>query len=123
MVRHVASHIRRAAVLVSVFLSCVSGPAALLPAAASSARTADGGHNCYKMLVLRVVDGDTVYGYIDTSDPIVAVRVKLRLKGIDAPEHPRPGKMPGRTPQGRGSTALCQHAPGPRHREPHPKPR
>ena len=41
---------------------------------------------CYKMLVLRVVDGDTVYGYIDTSDPVVAVRVNLRLIGIDAPE-------------------------------------
>ncbi len=41
---------------------------------------------CYNMLVVRVIDGDTVYGYIDTSDPVVAVRVNLRLIGIDAPE-------------------------------------
>jgi len=41
---------------------------------------------CYNMLILKVVDGDTVYGYIDTSDPMIAVRAKLRLSGIDAPE-------------------------------------
>ena len=42
--------------------------------------------NCYNMHILKVVDGDTVYGYIDTSDPMIAVRAKLRILGIDAPE-------------------------------------
>ncbi len=41
---------------------------------------------CYKMLVLRVIDGDTVYGYIDTSDPIIALRASLRLADVNAPE-------------------------------------
>lgn len=41
---------------------------------------------CSPMLLLKVVDADTVQGYIDTSDPEVAVRASLRLEGIDAPE-------------------------------------
>ena len=41
---------------------------------------------CQPVLLLAVVDGDTVHGYIDTSDPSVAVRVKIRLDGIDTPE-------------------------------------
>lgn len=41
---------------------------------------------CTPMLLLKVVDADTVAGYIDTSDPEVAVRASLRLEGIDAPE-------------------------------------
>jgi endonuclease YncB( thermonuclease family) len=38
------------------------------------------------MLLVSVIDGDTVYGYVDTSDPEVAIRVKLRIAGIDTPE-------------------------------------
>ncbi len=38
------------------------------------------------MLLVNVIDGDTVYGYVDTSDPEVAMRVKLRIAGIDTPE-------------------------------------
>jgi endonuclease YncB( thermonuclease family) len=41
---------------------------------------------CYSMLLVSVIDGDTVYGYVDTSDPEVAIRVKLRIAGIDTPE-------------------------------------
>ena len=55
------------------------------PVWADNAKWGDG-EGCHKMLILRVIDGDTVYGYIDTSDPIVAIRAKLRLAGIDAPE-------------------------------------
>ncbi|MEZ5926549.1 MAG: thermonuclease family protein [Hyphomicrobiaceae bacterium] len=41
---------------------------------------------CFSMLLVNVIDGDTVYGYVDTSDPEVAIRVKLRIVGIDTPE-------------------------------------
>jgi endonuclease YncB( thermonuclease family) len=54
-----------------------------VPARAAGSPTPEG---CYPMLVMSVVDGDTVYGYIDTSDPQVAIRAKLRLEGIDTPE-------------------------------------
>jgi len=52
------------------------------------------GQVCHKMLVLRVVDGDTVYGYIDTSDPLIALRARLRLAGINAPEKGRRARCP-----------------------------
>lgn len=56
-------------------------------AAAQSATADDApGTGCHSVLLLGVVDGDTVHGYIDTSDPQVAVRVKIRLLGIDTPE-------------------------------------
>lgn len=41
---------------------------------------------CQAMLLIDVIDGDTVQGYIDTSDPEIAVRASLRLSGIDSPE-------------------------------------
>ncbi|MBI1384801.1 MAG: hypothetical protein GC150_07825 [Rhizobiales bacterium] len=74
-------------VIVAGFLSCV--PLAIAPAIASPARTADDGENCHSMLVIRVIDGDTVHGYIDTSDPLVAIRANLRLERVDAPERGR----------------------------------
>ena len=41
---------------------------------------------CFPMLLVRVIDGDSVYGYVDTSDPAVAIRGTLRILGIDTPE-------------------------------------
>ncbi len=55
-----------------------------LPTSASAAGEHPPG--CYSMLLVNVIDGDTVYGYVDTSDPEVAIRVKLRITGIDTPE-------------------------------------
>ncbi len=46
--------------------------------------------NCYPMLVMRVIDGDTVQGYIHTSDDMAVIYAKLRLDGIDTPESKRP---------------------------------
>ena len=42
--------------------------------------------NCYPMLVMRVIDGDTVQGYIHTNDDEAVIYAKLRLDGIDTPE-------------------------------------
>lgn len=58
---------------------CISGLASPRPGLAS-----DG--SCTPMLLMRVIDADTVAGYIDTSDPEVAVRASLRIDGIDTPE-------------------------------------
>jgi endonuclease YncB( thermonuclease family) len=62
--------------------------ATALLAAAPSVPIAASEHppGCYSMLLVSVVDGDTVYGYVDTSDPEVAIRVKVRIAGIDTPE-------------------------------------
>ena len=46
--------------------------------------------NCYPMLVTRVIDGDTVQGYIHTSDDVAVIYAKLRLDGIDTPESKGP---------------------------------
>jgi len=72
-----------------VFVILFSVTGAFSPAQSSSSRISGSSDHCYKMMVLRVIDGDTVYGYIDTSDPIVAIRAKLRLIGINAPERGR----------------------------------
>jgi endonuclease YncB( thermonuclease family) len=55
----------------------------LQPARSEAAESAG---ECRVMLLLSVIDGDTVRGYIDTSDPEVAVHASLRLLGIDTPE-------------------------------------
>jgi len=46
--------------------------------------------NCYPMLVMRVIDGDTVQGYIHTNDDEAVIYAKLRLDGIDTPESRAP---------------------------------
>lgn len=56
--------------------------AIVAPDLARSETSAD----CRPMLLLDVIDGDTVRGYIDTSDPEVAVHASLRITGIDTPE-------------------------------------
>lgn len=63
---------------------------------------------CQQMLVLRVIDGDTVYGYIDTSDPIVAIRAKLRLEGIDAPERGYRARCPAEAAKADQAKAFLQ---------------
>lgn len=42
--------------------------------------------NCYPMLVMRVIDGDSVLGYIHTNDQQAVIYATLRLEGIDTPE-------------------------------------
>lgn len=41
---------------------------------------------CYPMLLVGILDGDTVTGYVDTSDPEMAYHGKIRILGIDTPE-------------------------------------
>lgn len=41
---------------------------------------------CFSMLLVSILDGDTVTGYVDTSDPQMAYYGKIRLIGIDTPE-------------------------------------
>jgi endonuclease YncB( thermonuclease family) len=41
---------------------------------------------CFPMLLVGILDGDTVTGYVDTSDPEMAYRGKIRIAGIDTPE-------------------------------------
>ncbi|MEZ5774284.1 MAG: thermonuclease family protein [Hyphomicrobiaceae bacterium] len=74
----------RTAVALLVAAVLLLAPASTSAGAAGSAGEA--GEGCHDMLPIRIVDGDTVYGYIDTSDPEVAVKVKLRIAGIDTPE-------------------------------------
>ena len=42
--------------------------------------------NCYPMLMMRVLDGDSVQGYIHTNDKESVIYTTLRLEGIDTPE-------------------------------------
>ncbi len=67
-----------------MFQLCVS--AAASPVLSATLPKGEHPPGCQSMLLMGVVDGDTVYGYIDTSDPLVAIRAKLRLAGIDTPE-------------------------------------
>lgn len=79
------------------------------PGTAASSRTAsDETANCYKMMVLRVVDGDTIYGYIDTSDPLIAIRARLRLRGIDTPERGKRALCDGERVQGEAAKEYVQ---------------
>lgn len=73
--------------------AAVLGACLGLTPAAGSAEEADA-PGCQPMLLMGVTDGDTVYGYVDTSDPEVAVRTKLRLAGIDSPESGARAKCP-----------------------------
>jgi endonuclease YncB( thermonuclease family) len=65
---------------------CLSLVAATVSPADAGFANGEHPEGCQSMLLLGIVDGDTVYGYIDTSDPLVAIRAKLRLSGIDTPE-------------------------------------
>jgi endonuclease YncB( thermonuclease family) len=67
----------------NVAASLVTAAMALMVPAAQAGEHPPG---CYSMLPVRVVDGDTVYGYVDTSDREVAIRVSVRIVGIDTPE-------------------------------------
>lgn len=59
---------------------------------------------CHKMMIVKVVDGDTVYGYIDTSDPLIALRAKLRLRDIQSPEKGRRAQCTEERAKGREAT-------------------
>lgn len=74
----------RGAALVAAITVPLTFSSAVATAADDGAGFATDG--CHPVLLLDVVDGDTVQGYIDTSDPSVAVRVKIRIDGIDTPE-------------------------------------
>ena len=65
-------------------VAAVAIPAGSFAAESGTVEIAASG--CHPVLLLGVVDGDTVQGYVDTSDPSVAVRVKIRIDGIDTPE-------------------------------------
>jgi len=49
--------------------------------------------NCYPMLIMRIIDADTVQGYIHTNDDEAVIYAKLRFEGVDTPEKGRPGCM------------------------------
>ena len=72
---------------VAVLAMSVALSAAMLVASpVAKAGNSKADESCFDMLLVSVVDGDTVFGYIHTSDPLVAIRAKLRLTGIDTPE-------------------------------------